>query len=57
MLLSIPVVAVIKVIFDRVEGLKPWGMLLGEDDSAPDSKSAIVEIVADENRLEGNKKG
>lgn len=56
MLLSIPVVAVIKVIFDRVEGLKPWGMLLGEDDSAPDSKSAIVEIVADENRLEGNKK-
>lgn len=31
MFLSIPVIAVLKVIFDRVEGLKPWGMLLGDD--------------------------
>lgn len=33
MFLSIPVIAIIKVVFDRVSGLKPWGMLLGEDDS------------------------
>ncbi len=32
MFLSIPVVAVLKIIFDRIEPLKPWGMMLGEDD-------------------------
>ena len=31
MFLSIPVIAIIKVIFDRVDGLKPWGMILGDD--------------------------
>jgi putative permease len=30
MFLSIPVIAVLKIIFDRVESLKPWGLLLGE---------------------------
>lgn len=33
MFLSIPTLAVLKVIFDRVDGLKPWGMMLGEDDN------------------------
>lgn len=51
MLLSIPVIAVIKVIFDHVDGLKPWGMLLGEDDSDPDKKPAIVEVIEDEDQL------
>ncbi|MEI9945778.1 MAG: AI-2E family transporter [Chitinophagaceae bacterium] len=31
MFLSIPVIAVLKAIFDRVDGLKPWGDLLGDD--------------------------
>ncbi len=31
MFLSIPLIAICKVIFDRVEGLKPWGKLLGDD--------------------------
>jgi predicted PurR-regulated permease PerM len=31
MFLSIPGIAIMKVIFDRVEGLKPWGMLMGDD--------------------------
>jgi predicted PurR-regulated permease PerM len=30
MFLSIPLIAIIKVIFDRVEPLKPWGYLLGD---------------------------
>lgn len=34
MFLAIPVIAIAKVIFDRVDGLKPWGMVLGEDDMA-----------------------
>jgi predicted PurR-regulated permease PerM len=34
MFLSIPAIAICKVIFDRIDNLKPWGMLLG-DDSEP----------------------
>ena len=32
MFLSIPVTAILKIIFDRVDGLKPWGALLGSGD-------------------------
>lgn len=31
MFLSIPLVAIAKVIFDRIQGLNPWGYLLGDD--------------------------
>lgn len=31
MFLSIPGIAILKAVFDRVDGLKPWGMLLGDD--------------------------
>ncbi|SEN37085.1 Predicted PurR-regulated permease PerM [bacterium A37T11] len=30
MFLAIPLVAVLKIIFDRIDGLKPWGKLLGD---------------------------
>ena len=30
MFLSIPAIAILKVIFDRVDGLQPWGVLLGD---------------------------
>jgi len=30
MFLSIPLTAVVKVIFDRIEALEPWGFLLGD---------------------------
>ncbi len=32
MFLSIPIIAVVKIIFDHTEGCKPWGYLLGEED-------------------------
>lgn len=32
MFLSIPVIAVLKIIFDRIDSLKPWGILLGEEE-------------------------
>ncbi|GEP51264.1 AI-2E family transporter [Flavobacterium noncentrifugens] len=35
MFLSIPVIAIFKVIFDRVDGMKPWGMVLGDEDNPP----------------------
>jgi len=31
MFLSLPTVAICKVIFDRVDNMKPWGLLLGDD--------------------------
>jgi len=31
MFLSIPITAIIKVIFDHIEPLKPWGFLLGNN--------------------------
>jgi predicted PurR-regulated permease PerM len=31
MFLSIPFIAVLKIIFDRVDGLRPWGKLLGTE--------------------------
>ncbi|RYY59716.1 MAG: AI-2E family transporter [Chitinophagaceae bacterium] len=31
MFLSIPGVAIMKVVFERVDGLKPWGLILGDD--------------------------
>jgi len=31
MFLSVPFIAVLKIIFDRVEGLRPWGKLLGSE--------------------------
>lgn len=33
MFLSIPFVAILKIIFDHIEGLKPWGKLLGDNNS------------------------
>ncbi len=32
MFLCIPAIAIIKIVFERVEGLKPWGKLLGEEE-------------------------
>jgi predicted PurR-regulated permease PerM len=37
MFLSIPLIAIIKIVFDRVDDLKPWGKLLG--DEVPTNKS------------------
>lgn len=41
MFLTIPVLAIIKIIFDRVEGLQSWGFLMGEDDEVPVFKSTF----------------
>jgi len=49
MFLSIPGVAVMKVVFERVEGLKPWGLLLGDDLSMvnPKKRQRIKSRVQD----------
>jgi predicted PurR-regulated permease PerM len=38
MFLSIPLLAIVKVFFDHIEKLKPWGFLLG------DSMPSLLEI-------------
>jgi predicted PurR-regulated permease PerM len=40
MFLSIPAIAMMKVIFDRVDGLKPWGVVLG--DATPDKANSNI---------------
>lgn len=43
MFLSIPVIAIVKIIFDRIETLKPWGLLLGDEkEERPKSKRKII---------------
>jgi len=32
MFLAVPVMAILKVLFDGIEAMKPWGILLGEED-------------------------
>ena len=46
MFLSIPVIAVLKIIFDRVESLKPWGVLLGEEEKKPLLKRIVKEVCS-----------
>ena len=32
MLLTIPILAILKIVFDRIDNTKAWGYLMGEDD-------------------------
>lgn len=43
MFLCIPAIAIIKIIFERVEELQPWGKLLGEEEK-PDKKKKKYKI-------------
>jgi len=45
MFLSIPYLAIAKVIFDRTQGLQPWGILLGEEEHTPKKVKRIIEKV------------
>jgi len=42
MFLSIPILAILKIIFDRIETLKPWGYLLGSGQE--DKKSTVKKM-------------
>jgi predicted PurR-regulated permease PerM len=57
MFLSIPVIAIAKVVFDKIESLKPWGLLLGDEiDEEPGDENAKVkkqEVVAEANEIKG----
>jgi predicted PurR-regulated permease PerM len=43
--LAVPVIAIIKIVFDRIESLKPWGMLLGDERDEKSPPSLKIEII------------
>lgn len=53
MFLAVPLTAMLKVVFDRVPGLQPFGFVLGDDD--PEARRAIFRVKALE-KLAGGRK-
>ncbi|WP_296151711.1 AI-2E family transporter [uncultured Flavobacterium sp.] len=49
MFLSIPIIAIFKVVFDRVDGLKPWGYVLGEEENVAEPEIVKVDDDIDKN--------
>ena len=43
--LAIPVIAILKIVFDRIENLKPYGMLLG--DGRDDKEAEPIKVAND----------
>jgi predicted PurR-regulated permease PerM len=43
MFLAVPVIAVIKIIFDRIESFRPWGILLGHEKDEKDVKAVSTQ--------------
>ena len=42
--LALPVIAIVKIVFDRIESLKPWGMLFGDERDEKQPKPLKEEI-------------
>ncbi len=51
MFLSIPAIAILKVIFDRVDELKPWGMLLGDEITGAKKSKLYMKLGNISNKL------
>jgi len=51
MFLSIPVIAIIKIIFDRVESLQPWGHLMGDEKIEPKTFRIITNTKINKKRV------
>lgn len=43
MFISIPAIAILKIIFDRVEGLQPWGRLLGDESNSQSKNKKLLQ--------------
>lgn len=46
MFLAIPMIAILKVIFDRIETLEPWGYLMGDDPTHSNSKNKWFTFIS-----------
>ena len=49
--LAVPVIAIIKIIFDRIENLKPWGMLMGDEKDEKLPSSLKLEIKKEKGEM------
>ena len=45
MFLAIPILAIVKIVMDRIRELKPWGFLLGEEDSKDEVYKDLFETL------------
>jgi predicted PurR-regulated permease PerM len=41
--LALPTIAILKIIFDRIEGMEAWAILLGDESTSPSKK--IVQTI------------
>jgi hypothetical protein len=41
---ALPTIAILKIIFDRIEEMKPWGILLGDENSDSPGKKIVLRI-------------
>lgn len=48
MFLSIPCIAVLKIIFDRVESLQPWGIILGDEEKKQNKLATKLAVETDD---------
>ena len=55
MFLSIPTIAILKVIFDRVEGMQAWGLLLGDEITGHNRMKVFRKKKEDSNKDEPKK--
>lgn len=56
MILALPSLAVLKVVFDSVEALEPYGFLLGESEEVTSQNKDLVDTISDEIKKKVNKK-
>ncbi len=58
LILAIPITGMIKLVFDEIPSLKPWGFLLGEESSAPRKTAfrAALERMRERRRKQAKKK-
>ena len=52
MFLSIPIIAISKVVFDRIESLKPWGLLLGDEKDEEQPPKIVPQTIKPEVSLD-----
>lgn len=53
MFLSIPVIAVLKIIFDHVESLQPWGIILGDEEKKQNKLAARLRARNKKVKIDG----
>lgn len=56
MFLAIPILAIIKIIFDRIQDLAPWGFLLGEETSEEETKELLAACKQSQDELKGEER-